>query len=92
MPQAAAIYARIPSVPDGSRLGVDRQVEDCKALAGSLGWPVVEVYVDNDVLAYSGRRHPAEDPVVDGRTAYPARTRLRNARASRAVRNRTTSG
>lgn len=39
-------------------MGVERQIEDCQALAGSLGWPVAEVYVDNDVSAYSGRRRP----------------------------------
>jgi len=58
MPKAAAIYARISSDPAGTRLGVERQIEDCEALAASLGWPVVEVYVDNDVSAYSGKRRP----------------------------------
>jgi DNA invertase Pin-like site-specific DNA recombinase len=58
MAQAAAIYARISSDPDGTRLGVERQIEDCEAIAASLGWPVVEVFVDNDVSAYSGKRRP----------------------------------
>ena len=58
MPQAAAIYARISSDPDGTHLGVDRQIDDCEALAASLGWPVGDVYSDNDVSAYSGRRRP----------------------------------
>jgi DNA invertase Pin-like site-specific DNA recombinase len=58
MVKAAAIYARISSDPDGTRLGVERQIEDCQALAASLGWPVGEVYVDNDVSAWSGRRRP----------------------------------
>ena len=65
MPQAAAVYARISSDPDGTHLGVDRQVEDCEALAGTLGWPVGEVYVDNDVSAYSGRRRPEYERLCD---------------------------
>lgn len=55
---SAAIYARISSDQDGTALGVQRQVEDCQALADSLGWPVGDVYVDNDVSAWSGKRRP----------------------------------
>jgi site-specific DNA recombinase len=51
--RAAAIYARISSDVDGSGLGVARQLEDCRKLAESLGWPVAEEYVDNDLSAYS---------------------------------------
>jgi DNA invertase Pin-like site-specific DNA recombinase len=65
MPQAAAVYARISSDPGGTRLGVERQIEDCEALAGSLGWTVAEVYVDNDVSAYSGRRRPEYERLCD---------------------------
>ena len=65
MVKAAAIYARISSDPDGTHLGVDRQIADCEALAGSLGWPVAEVYVDNDVSAYSGRRRPEYERLCD---------------------------
>ena len=54
----AAIYARISSDPDGTHLGVERQIADCRDLAGSLGWPVAGVYVDDDISAYSGRRRP----------------------------------
>ena len=56
--QAAAIYARISSDPDGSALGVSRQIEDCKAWAHKHGTVVAEVYVDNDVSAYSGKARP----------------------------------
>ncbi len=58
MVSAAAIYARISSDPAGTRLGVGRQIADCEALAERLGWPVAEVYVDNDVSAYSGGDRP----------------------------------
>ncbi len=34
--------------PAGDRLGVTRQVEDCQRLAERRGWPVREVYIDDD--------------------------------------------
>ena len=56
--RAAAIYARISSDQDGTTLGVQRQLEDCRKLAADLGWQVVDEYVDNDLSAYSGKRRP----------------------------------
>jgi site-specific DNA recombinase len=55
----AAIYCRISLDRAGAGLGVARQQEDCRELAIRLGWPVAEVYVDNDVSAYSGKPRPA---------------------------------
>ena len=57
-PRAAGIYARISSDTEGTRLGVQRQVEDCRKLATELGWPVSSEYVDNDLSAYSGKKRP----------------------------------
>jgi site-specific DNA recombinase len=57
--KAAAIYTRISSDQDGTGLGVARQEQDCRALAERLGWSVAEVYRDNDVSAYSGKKRPA---------------------------------
>jgi DNA invertase Pin-like site-specific DNA recombinase len=54
----AAIYARISSDQDGTGLGVARQVKECRALAESRGWTVVEEFVDNDISAYSGKTRP----------------------------------
>lgn len=54
----AAIYCRISLDATGEELGVTRQLEDCKALAGTLGWDVLEVYVDNDISASSGKARP----------------------------------
>lgn len=51
----AVIYVRISQDRTGAGLGVDRQREDCMALAERNGWQVVETYVDNDVSAYSGK-------------------------------------
>jgi site-specific DNA recombinase len=55
---AAAIYARISSDPEGDRLGVTRQVDDCRALAERKGWSVAGEYVDDDRSAWSGKLRP----------------------------------
>ncbi|MFE4311535.1 recombinase family protein [Streptomyces sp. NPDC056891] len=52
----AVIYCRISQDRTGAGLGVDRQRIDCEALAARNDWDVVEVYVDNDVSAYSGKK------------------------------------
>jgi DNA invertase Pin-like site-specific DNA recombinase len=65
MPKAAAIYARISSDPEGDRLGVTRQVEDCRAMAERRGWPIAETYVDDDVSAYSGKPRPEYRRLLD---------------------------
>lgn len=57
-PRSAAIYARISSDPDGTSLGVQRQLKDCRALATAQGWTVGDEYVDNDISAFSGKRRP----------------------------------
>jgi site-specific DNA recombinase len=54
----AAIYCRISMDREGAGLGVERQREDCQALADSLGWAVAKVYVDNDLSAFSGKTRP----------------------------------
>ena len=77
-PSAVAIYARISSDTEGVGAGVTRQVEDCRKLAERLGWAVADVYVDNDISAYSRKRRPEyermladlADGVVDGVLVY----------------------
>lgn len=39
-------------------LGVDRQEQDCRALAARRGWSHLETFVDNDVSAFAGRVRP----------------------------------
>lgn len=56
--QAAAIYARISSDQAGDGLGVTRQLEDCRKLAAGKGWPVADIYVDNDISAYRNKHRP----------------------------------
>jgi len=55
---AAAIYCRISDDRTGKGLGVERQEAECRALAERLGFVVSEVYVDNDISAYSGKNRP----------------------------------
>lgn len=50
------IYVRISDDREGGGLGVKRQEDDCRLLAASLGWKVVEVHVDNDVTAADRRK------------------------------------
>lgn len=51
MTKRAAVYCRISSDREGRELGVQRQQEDCQAMAERLGYVVVEVYQDNDISA-----------------------------------------
>jgi site-specific DNA recombinase len=57
-PLAAAIYCRISSDRSGEGLGVERQETLCRKLANDRGWPVAEVYVDNDRSAFNGKLRP----------------------------------
>lgn len=70
MVKAAAIYARISSDPEGDRLGVSRQRDDCETLAARKGWPVAEVYIDDDRSAYSGKPRPEYRRMLDDMAAH----------------------
>jgi DNA invertase Pin-like site-specific DNA recombinase len=59
MTTTAGIYVRISEDREGAGLGVKRQEVDCRDLAAKLGWEVREVYVDNDLSAYTGKERPA---------------------------------
>jgi len=61
---AAAIYARISFDQTGEGLGVQRQLEDCRRLAGDRGWAVAAEYVDNDISAYSGKTRPSYEQML----------------------------
>lgn len=54
----AAIYCRISQDKTGEAAGVTRQLEDCQNLVTSLGWELVETFIDNDVSATSGKVRP----------------------------------
>lgn len=63
-PLRCAIYCRISSDRLGQAAGVKRQENDCRTLADSLGWEVVEVMVDNDRSAYSGKSRPGYEALL----------------------------
>ncbi|KRF19412.1 hypothetical protein ASG90_20580 [Nocardioides sp. Soil797] len=56
VPTAAAIYCRLSLDKNDDQKAVRRQEDECRALAGRKGWPVVEVYVDNDISASDPRK------------------------------------
>lgn len=62
----AVVYARISEDTAGRGLGVTRQERECRELAERNGWEVVDVLVDNDRSAYSGKRRPGYEALLDG--------------------------
>lgn len=62
--RAAAIYCRISKDIAGQGLGVERQRELCEQLAKDKGWPVAEIYLDNDLSAFSGKSRPAYERML----------------------------
>jgi site-specific DNA recombinase len=65
MTKRAGIYVRISSDPEGKRLGVTRQLEDCEKKAAAMGWEVGAVFEDNDKSASNGRRPKYERMLAD---------------------------
>jgi site-specific DNA recombinase len=72
MTRRAVIYARISRDKVGAGLGVERQEQDCRALAEQLGWQVAGVFVDNDLSAYSGKPRPGYLTLLDALRAGTA--------------------
>lgn len=65
MNRRAGLYTRISLDRSGEGLGVERQDTDCRALAERMGWEIVETYRDNDLSAYSGKRRPGYERMVE---------------------------
>ncbi len=61
----AAIYVRISRDSEGRGLGVERQEVECQALVERLGWNAGPVFADNDISAYSGKRRPGYEAMVE---------------------------
>jgi site-specific DNA recombinase len=61
----AGLYARISTDRNQTQLGVKRQLEDCRKLADEKGWSVAEEYVDNDFSAFSGKRRPEYERMIE---------------------------
>lgn len=54
----AGIYCRISQDRAGEALGVARQSDECRAICERSDWTIADVYVDNDLSAYSGKPRP----------------------------------
>lgn len=62
----ACVYTRISRDQTGERAGVERQLEDCTALAERLNLTVVEHFDDNDISAFSGKHRPGYEAMLTG--------------------------
>lgn len=60
-----AIYTRISADRRGTELGVQRQEEACKQLAERNGLNIYTVIRENDTSAYSGKRRPGYEQLLD---------------------------
>lgn len=61
-----AIYVRISQDKEGAGLGVARQEGDCRRqVCQPRGWDDATVYVDNDLSAYSGKRRPEYERMLN---------------------------
>lgn len=61
----SVIYTRISLDRTGKELGVERQEEECLALAGQLGLTVVRTYSDNDISATNGKMRPGFEALLE---------------------------
>lgn len=61
----AVIYVRISRDRTGESLGVQRQESECRELCARSEWTVVDVLVDNDISAYSGKRRPGYERLLE---------------------------
>lgn len=65
MSTRAALYARLSLDRNGTGASVDRQLEDCRALALSRGWDVVAEHQDNSRSAWRrDRQRPGWDAML----------------------------
>ncbi|SPM43633.1 recombinase [Mycobacterium numidiamassiliense] len=61
----AVIYTRISKDRNGESLAVDRQEKACRKLAKLAEMEVVDIFTDNDISAYNGKRRDGfEDMLV----------------------------
>jgi site-specific DNA recombinase len=54
----AAVYVRISADREGRELGVERQLDYCRAICDRGGWTIVETFSDNDLSASRQSRKP----------------------------------
>lgn len=68
----SVVYARISRDTEGTGLGVQRQLADCRQAASARGWDVVREYVDNDVSASRKKPRPEYERMMTDLTAGKA--------------------
>ncbi|MDX3229423.1 recombinase family protein [Streptomyces sp. ME19-01-6] len=64
-PRRVVIYCRISDDREGRRWGVERQEKVCRERAERNGWEIVEVLIENDISAYSGKPRPKYQQLLD---------------------------
>jgi site-specific DNA recombinase len=62
--QRAAIYARISREDEGNVDNTDTQVEEGQDHIDRMRWQCVDVYVDNNLSAYSKGRRPGYERLI----------------------------
>lgn len=72
MPATAGILVRISDDRTGDALGVERQEQDCRAVAERRGWAVGRVYRENDTSAFQRRKVLLPDGTTALRVLRPA--------------------
>lgn len=60
----AVIYTRQSKDANGDELAVTRQADACRDLCKQRGWTVLDVVIDNDVSASTGRTRPGFERVL----------------------------
>nr|MBA3368633.1 recombinase family protein [Geodermatophilaceae bacterium] len=60
----SVIYARQSLDRSGEGAAVERQIADCRKLAESRGWDVLDVVSDNDISASNGKARPGYQRVL----------------------------
>lgn len=58
------VYVRISEDRTGEEAGVGRQRSDCLDLCDRLGLSDPEVFVDNDISAFHGKKRPGYDALL----------------------------
>ena len=60
-----AVYCRLSKDDAGRAVNVGIQQRECERYAADQGWELVQVFVDNDVSAYSGKHRPGYQALLE---------------------------
>ena len=61
----AIVYIRISHDPEGTRVGVERQLKECRTHIERAGWECVDTFEDNDRSASKGNPRPGWEQATD---------------------------